>query len=342
MVLFPAPIGGTVLPDDFAPSILFAVLYAALVPLMLHRMLGRRSRCTLLIGTIAFAVERVIILALRAVQARSDSSRFSEGLVTYQQISFGMGFIGIASDAVKLAKCLLVNATYGPEKYPESPAAATKEVVVPPPSSDTPDQPKARSFYRRITGFVGLAFLGAVVTGIIANSNYSKDIDSQANADLTAKTRIASTAIAVGLSFIVVHITIRGFQNLPRISKRGVAILGVVYTLMIVIGIYRLSVMWLKVTSLSAQSPLNTPGSKALFYIFHVLPEWLASVILLGYNIRKTFGTGLCGDWRLWDETEKERVKRLARIAKREAKREAKRKEEKLQLVEEVEMKGLV
>lgn len=106
------------------------------------------------------------------------------------------------------------------------------------------------------------------------------------------------------------------------------------------IGTYRLSVMWLKITSLTATSPLNTPSSKALFYVFHVLPEWLASVILFGDNIRKTFGTGLIGDWRLWDETEKERVKRLARIAKREAKR----KEKKLKLVdtEVVEMKGQV
>ena len=109
--------------------------------------------------------------------------------MTYQQISFGMGFIGIASDAVKLARCLLVNATYGPEKYSESPAAATKEGLVPPPTDDTPDQPQARSLYRKATGFVGLAFLGAVVTGIIANSRYSQDIDSQTNADLTAKTR---------------------------------------------------------------------------------------------------------------------------------------------------------
>ena len=103
------------------------------------------------------------------------------------------------------------------------------------------------------------------------------------------------------------------------------------------ISVYRLSVMWIKTTSLSAPSPLNTPTSKALFYVFHVLPEWLASVILFGDNIRKTFGTGLVGDWRLWDETEKERVKRLARVAKREAKR----KEKKMQLVDaEVVEKG--
>ena len=106
------------------------------------------------------------------------------------------------------------------------------------------------------------------------------------------------------------------------------------------IGTYRLSVMWLKTTSLTAPSPLNSSSSKALFYIFHVLPEWLASLILFGENIRKTFGTGLVGDWRLWDETEKERVRRLARVAKREAKR----KEKKMQLVntEVVEMKGQV
>ena len=106
------------------------------------------------------------------------------------------------------------------------------------------------------------------------------------------------------------------------------------------IGVYRLSVMGLKTTSLSAPSPLNTPGSKATFYVFHVLPEWLASVIIFVVNIRKTFGTGLVGDWRLWDETEKERVKRLAR----EDKREAKRKEEMMQLVniEEVEVNGQV
>lgn len=97
--------------------------------------------------------------------------------------------------------------------------------------------------------------------------------------------------------------------------------------------------MWLKTTSLTAPSPLNTPSAKALFYVFHVLPEWLASLILFGDNIRKTFGTGLSGDFRLWDETEKERAKRLARVAKREAKRNEAKKQ--LVDIEVVEMKGL-
>ena len=101
-----------------------------------------------------------------------------------------MGFIGIASDAVRIARCLLVNATYGPEKYSESPAAATKEGLVPPPTADTPDQPRVRSWCRKSAGLVGLAFLGAVIPGVIANSNYSKVFNNQKDANMTAVTRL--------------------------------------------------------------------------------------------------------------------------------------------------------
>jgi hypothetical protein len=110
-----------------------------------------------------------------------------------------MGFIGIASDAVKLAKCLLVNPTYGPEKYFQSPAAATKGGLVPPPTADTPDQPRTRSSIRHATGFLGLAFLGAIIPGIIANSNYSTVIESQSKEDLTARTRLVVIIIILDL-----------------------------------------------------------------------------------------------------------------------------------------------
>lgn len=97
------------------------------------------------------------------------------------------------------------------------------------------------------------------------------------------------------------------------------------------IGTYRLSVMWARTTSLSAPSVFNTGGGKVIFYVFHILPEWLAILMLHAENIRKTFGTGLIGDWRRRDETEKQRAKR--------EEREAKRKEKKMELVE-VEKQG--
>jgi hypothetical protein len=101
-----------------------------------------------------------------------------------------MGFIGIATDAVNITRCLLVNATYGPEKYFQSPAAATKGGLVPPPTADTPDHPRARSWYRYALTFLVLAFFGAIIPEILANLNYSKVFDNQTKADMTAKLRL--------------------------------------------------------------------------------------------------------------------------------------------------------
>ena len=78
--------------------------------------------------------------------------------------------------------------------------------------------------------------------------------------------------------------------------------------------------------------------SKLAFYVFHALPEWLACLILFGNNIRKSFGTGLIGDWRVYDETEKELVKRLDR----EAKRVAKIKQKKMHSVDTEDLNGQV
>jgi len=105
------------------------------------------------------------------------------------QISFGLGFIGISNDLVNLIRCLLVNATYGSERYPESAAASSKEGVLSPPPEGTPDSPKVRFWARRFTDLTGLVFLAATVPGIIANSHYSKVFDDQNQADQTAKNR---------------------------------------------------------------------------------------------------------------------------------------------------------
>jgi hypothetical protein len=142
---------------------------------------------------------RIVIFSLRAVQSKNDSFRFSGGLTSYMQISFGMGFIGIASDAVKLVRCLLVNATYGPEKYFQSPAAATKEGMVPPPTADTPDQPRVRTWLRTTANLMGLAFLTAIILEAIANSKYSKVFNSQKDANMTAVLRLVVNFVHMNL-----------------------------------------------------------------------------------------------------------------------------------------------
>jgi hypothetical protein len=123
------------------------------------------------------------------VQSRNEGKRFSHGLATYMQISFGMGFVGIASDLASILRCLLVNPTYGSATYFQSPAAATKGYFVEPPPEGTPDQPLLRARLRSWTGLLALAFLAGTVPGIIANTHYSNVFDNQANADQTMKLR---------------------------------------------------------------------------------------------------------------------------------------------------------
>ncbi|PPQ99763.1 hypothetical protein CVT24_009666 [Panaeolus cyanescens] len=326
---FPAPIGGTPLPDvDFAPSILFAILYALLIPLMVYRAFHRRSRTILLLGTIAFAVERIVIFALRAVQSRRESSRLSGGLATYMQVSFAVGFVSRGSDLVNLLICLLVNPTYGPETYGQSPAAQTKmdgDTTFGVPSPDTPDQPKFRFWSRRFCDIMGLVFLVPLVLGVIANSQYKGAIEKADQAKKTQDLREISVVVGLVFFLVVLFATLWCKWKQPRASKRGTIILSASCLLMIVISIYRLGVMGETVTSLDGPSNLNTTSAKALFYVFHVLPEYLFSLLTFAVNIRKIFGTGPWGDWRGNDETDKEKAKREEKERAKAAKRAASR-----------------
>ena len=51
-------------------------------------------------------------------------------------------------------------------------------------------------------------------------------------------------------------------------------------------------------SSLTSTAPgsLNTAEAKAVFYVFHAAPEFLAAAIMLNINARERFDTGLWGD----------------------------------------------
>lgn len=55
---FPAPIGGVPFEEDFAPSIVFACVYAILVFVGLFRVARRTTRTLLILGPLAFSIER--------------------------------------------------------------------------------------------------------------------------------------------------------------------------------------------------------------------------------------------------------------------------------------------
>jgi hypothetical protein len=55
---FPSPIGGVAFPFDYAPSIIFAILYGLLLPLLGYRAFQKKSRTMMLSGSFSFGIER--------------------------------------------------------------------------------------------------------------------------------------------------------------------------------------------------------------------------------------------------------------------------------------------
>ncbi|KAM5543024.1 hypothetical protein V8D89_003408 [Ganoderma adspersum] len=112
---FPAPVGGA--PDalDFAPSVLFAVLYALMAPIIIWRMVHPRSRNTVLLTTSLFSLERVVLFSFRAHAAHNAGFRESLSMETYFQASASGGFISIGHDVINVLRALLVASTLGGE-----------------------------------------------------------------------------------------------------------------------------------------------------------------------------------------------------------------------------------
>lgn len=110
--------------------------------------------------------------------------QLSNGLLKYMQVSFGVGFIGIANDLVNLLRCLLVNPTYGLEKWDEAPASNTKESSFQTPGQGDEDRPRERFWLRRYSDFTNLAFMAASIPGGIGGAQFKReDFSNDAKAD---------------------------------------------------------------------------------------------------------------------------------------------------------------
>ena len=124
--------------------------------------------------------------------------------MTYQQISFGLGYIGIANDMINIVRCMLVNTTFSRDMYYQSPPSKDAPLVegdetevqveVFPfnrqrerfscqPREGDLDYPKRRSTFRSLTGLGGLLFLAATVPGIIAHQHFGNLLTNTSRAN---------------------------------------------------------------------------------------------------------------------------------------------------------------
>ncbi|KAL0956338.1 hypothetical protein HGRIS_002487 [Hohenbuehelia grisea] len=351
---FPTPVGGASLPADFAPSVLFAILYGCLLPVMFWRAFQRRSWNLVVIGCIGFSIERVVVFALRASMANNDRRRHLAGLLTYTQVTFANGFLTIVQDLFKLVRCIMVNASYGTNTAFQAPAVAgarraASRPIAPPASKSArlfgtspatyeeiiemnpisevikegapyiEDHPRRRFWARRFGDAGALLFFAALIPGIVAHAHFGKDLRAGRNADKVMTLRYLSTAVALALVIVVIATVVWANMFMDRVSRPATRLILAISLCMLTVCTYRLSVMFNRSDSLVSTAPdaLNSKSDKALFYLFHIAPEWLAIGLLFGYNVREICGTGPFGDWRHRDENEEERAKREQKEAAR-------------------------
>ncbi|CAE6456927.1 unnamed protein product [Rhizoctonia solani] len=291
------PVGGIPVSADLAPSIIFAVLYALLLPNIIYNFFIRKPRAwnVIQISTVIFAVERIAWCIIRAIQATHPEKRSSGGLMNYVQVTVALGFVGVSSEAIKLLRCTLVNTT-----LPENGASK--------------DRRSARRYYRYFCVFFELSFLGATIPGIIAGGKYNSARFDQAKADENMHLLKASSSVALALQVVTVLISLLAAFKVKEIDRMRCFELAGLTLLIMSPPIYRLCV--LSVRTIDVFAPIPT-SDRVLFYIFHLAPEWICVSILLSTNVRARFGTGRWGDYEI---AESERDKRLKK-AEEEAKR---------------------
>ena len=134
---------------------------------------------------------RTVVFILRAVQSRNESFRRSGGVTNYQQTILGLGIVSISTDLLAAFRCLLVNASYGPERYPESPAAETEGCLLKPAKAGDVDRSRERFWIRRISDALLVPLLAALAIGIVANATYSDTLNNASKARRTYVCRYA-------------------------------------------------------------------------------------------------------------------------------------------------------
>lgn len=119
--------------------------------------------------------------------------------MTYQQISFGLGYIGIGFDMINIIRCVLINTTFSRDTYYQSPSAKDaplteegdeedvqiykkgpgvfsiqwqRERFTSQPREGDLDYPKRRIAFRILTALAKPLFLAAVIPGLIAYQHF--------------------------------------------------------------------------------------------------------------------------------------------------------------------------
>lgn len=270
----PAISGGIPDSTDFAPSILFTVLYFLVLPLIIYRSIQYTVPWTLIFASVRlslFAGIRIATFILRAIEAhQAQQGAQSPQIVPFvvEQIFLGIGFIVLATNLVSL-----VNAHMARTDVPRSPTGLS-----------------AADRFHRVGRVMIVGLLVAVILGIVAGADYSSAISNPSVAQQSKTMRLVSSAltlVAMGLAAGVCAILYVQHPQLPRASS---AYLFGTACLVLIIPAYRISTISGSTNPTLAE--LLSTKTKAEFWVLQVAVEWVALVVLSAVDIRVWFGAG--------------------------------------------------
>ncbi|EPS97226.1 hypothetical protein FOMPIDRAFT_1129045 [Fomitopsis schrenkii] len=306
---FPSPIGGTPNTHDLAPSIVFIALFALTIPLALYRVFNKKSFVVFIIASAVGSIGRyrrytnvaicsVVDFSFRAAEAESGHLRTTKFWVNYLQSVYAMGFIGIAGDLANIARVYLLTTTRGSD--PAAPEIAltggmqgqmgTFEVL--------PDEPTRQAWINRFGLVTLLLRLPAIALGGVYGGVYFDGIKNYGMAVFSQQMRYASDILVLVHLQLTWALLVWALLTRPqRVDRRKALFLVSLCLLLSVPAIYRLGAManWTDSLLSTAPGSLNSQASKAVFYVLHILPEWIAGTVLLCVNVKQMFGFN---NWR--------------------------------------------
>ncbi|QRV82537.1 proteophosphoglycan protein [Ceratobasidium sp. AG-Ba] len=289
-------VGGIPVHADIAPSVVFAIMYALLLPNIINNFFIRKPRAwnTIQISTVIFAVERIAWCIIRAVQGAHPDKRLSGGLMNYVQVTVGLGFVGVLSETTKLLRCVVVKTTL-PEK------GASK------------DRPRARLWFRILLTIFEFTFFASTIPGMVAGAKYDAARNNQELADKNLRLLNVSSGVALALAICTIIFCLSAALWVPEVDRMRCFELAALNALILPVPIYRLCVLHIRTANVF--DPLS-PSARAIFYIVHLLPEWIGVSILLSTNVRARFDTGRWGDYELNDYNRNKRLEKAKEQAR--------------------------
>ncbi|CAE6482118.1 unnamed protein product [Rhizoctonia solani] len=241
--------------QDLAPSIIFIIAYACIVPLAAWRLTSKASRSTTLIRPAIFVLVRIATYIMRAVQSNGN---YSETLFIVEQVFLLAGFPIICEAILSLLEYHITR---------------------------THTSPKQGQITQRVCRLLKLALLVALILGIVAGTKMSSAITDPTKAPQLRALRNANAALclAIVLGIIVVVLFAQFHKSLPI---QPTALLVFMAGCLTIAGAYRLALI-------HTSSPPLTTSTKAKFYVLLALMEWAVTLALFVVNARVVFAEDL-------------------------------------------------